>query len=432
MTLVCSAISLSGSCFIFFYYWRFKELRTFAFKLVLCVAISDSIRCIGNLFGLPENTHVCNAQGMLKTFGGAASFMWVMCMALTIRFIYMSVEINGKTLLFRYQYIVWTIASISALIPLFTGDYDQLSIGWCWINNEGVGAVLRYTSFYAILFVAIAWICFVYLELWFRLKGLPEREEYGDVIKRLWLYPLVLIIGYGPAATRRVLETAGGTAPYWLAALQAANSSLMGLLNTCVYGINADVRKLTEQLALQYCCRSHQRPSSLGSSNTVWNKDSKSAPSSTKSNASSSQMVEIKKETRPADTTSSLPPSRQQSALSDGNPLTKMDTVGTDFLVSPKSDQVLAGSKKALGSSTKSIKSGRNSAIEMTPPKRPGLMTARTMSNKKNQEDDASSAGEVHTSYPRKAIDEDHTEFSPTTDGPADSDGTHLLATATM
>jgi len=408
MTLVCSAISLSGSCFIFTYYWLFKDLRTFAFNLVLCVAISDSIRCIGNLMGLPENQHPCNAQGMLKTFGGCASFLWVMCMALTIRLIYMSKDIDSRSLFFRYNYVVWTIASISALIPFFTSDYEQLAIGWCWISNDGVGAYLRYTSFYGYLFAAILWICFVYLELWCRLKGLPGRKEYGEVIKRLWLYPLVLIVGYGPAATRRVLETLGGTAPFWLAALQASNSSLMGFLNTLAYGVNADVRRITTRIISTYCCCYEERE--LGSTATVWRK--KNSPNSTKSNsASTTAMVEIKesskRQDRPAgganpdleaghsdrafSTYNSLPDRGRSTVNVQGqtaaSSVGRVDTLATDFLVSPKSDEsgtngFLASKKRAGDSAPASKKRERTSAIEMTPPKKANLVTARTISNK--------------------------------------------------
>jgi len=241
-----SLLSLIGSLTVIMYYVWFKELRKFAFKLVALTAVSDAIRCIGNLIGSPVDGPLCQTQGFLKTFGGVASFFWVGCMAFTIRLICTSEVKNPDVLLLKYHYVTWTMASFSALLPLVLDSYTALS-SWCWISGKGEGAILRYSSFYAILWFFFVWICYVYISLWCHLKDLPDKSKVPRIVYRLWIYPLVLLICYGPASIRRVWNLVGSP-PYSLAVVHVCFASLHGLVNAMAYGRNSDIRALNKHL----------------------------------------------------------------------------------------------------------------------------------------------------------------------------------------
>jgi len=241
-----SLISLISSLTVIMYYVWFKELRKFAFKLVALTAVSDAIRCVGNLIGSPGDGPLCQTQGFLKTFGGTASFIWVGCMAFTIQLICTREIRDPNRLLLRYHYVTWTLASFSAIIPLALDDYTSLD-SWCWISGKGEGVVLRWTSFYGILWFFFAWICYVYISLWWHLKDLPDNSKVPRMVYRLWIYPLVLLICYGPASIRRVWNIVGDP-PYSLAVVHVCFASLHGFVNALAYGRNSDIRALNKHL----------------------------------------------------------------------------------------------------------------------------------------------------------------------------------------
>jgi len=241
-----SLLSLISSLTVIMYYMWFKHLRKFAFKLVALTALSDSIRCVGNLMGSPADGPLCQTQGFLKTFGGVASFFWVGCMAFTIQLICTSDVKNPECLLLRYHYVTWTMASFSAFLPLGLSSYTALS-SWCWISGDSEGSILRWTSFYGILWFFFIWICYVYISLWWHLKDLPDKSNVPGMVYRLWIYPLVLLICYGPASIRRVWNIVGDP-PYSLAVVHVCFASLHGFVNAIAYGRNSDIRDLNKHL----------------------------------------------------------------------------------------------------------------------------------------------------------------------------------------
>jgi len=252
---ICSAIfsllSLLSSVTVLGYYITFRGLRKYAFKLVAWTALSDAIRCLGNLMGSPERGDICRTQGFLKTFGGVASLLWVGFMAFTINLIILQKLMNLNFLMRIYHMISWTTAGIAAFLPLAFNAYQPTG-GWCWISKNGIGAVLRWTSFYAILWFLFLWISYVYIYLWCYVKGLPHQDGLPRSVSRLWIYPVILLICYGPASVRRVWEIIG-TPPFWLAVLHICFGSLHGTLNALAYGRNEDVRLLTAILLDMSC-----------------------------------------------------------------------------------------------------------------------------------------------------------------------------------
>jgi len=241
-----SLSSLLSSMTVIVYYLTFEELRKFSFTLVAWTALADFIRCVGNLMGNPEEETLCEAQGFLKTLGGVASLSWVGCMAFAIHLIYSRKIINTGSLFWKFQIITWTVSTMSALLPFIYNLYEPVG-GWCWISKHEEGVILRWTSFYVIVWLDIMWICFVYLPLWLSLKDVSLEERLEKIVSRLKFYPLILIVCYGPASVRRIWDFFGNP-PYWLAVLHICLSSLHGLANALAYGWNADVRALNAKI----------------------------------------------------------------------------------------------------------------------------------------------------------------------------------------
>lgn len=271
-SFVFSLLSLLSSTAVIVYYLSFKELRKFAFGLVAWTAVADSIRCMGNLIGSPDEGKLCGAQGFLKTLGGVASLSWVGCMAYSIRQICSQKTINTGSLLRKFHLFTWTVSGISAILPFVYDLYKPVG-GWCWISKYDEGVILRWTSFYGLLWLDVMWICIVYLSLWLSLKDLPLKErqpEVSKMVSRLYIYPLILIVCYGPASVRRIWDIFENP-PYWLAIVHICFSSLHGLVNAIAYGKNADVQVTNAKIMESICgsCRDLRKFKSYGSQEGV-------------------------------------------------------------------------------------------------------------------------------------------------------------------
>lgn len=78
INLACSALSFVGSLFVIFCYLYFKSVRTFAFKLVFLLAISDAGFAVSYFMDDPlDNTPLCTIQAVVTSFFSVAS---VLCM----------------------------------------------------------------------------------------------------------------------------------------------------------------------------------------------------------------------------------------------------------------------------------------------------------------------------------------------------------------
>ena len=70
-----------------------------------------------------------------------------------------------------------------------------------------------------------------------------KQEKRSKALKRMMLFPLILIIGFLPGTIRRICESVTGhTAPLWLVLLHIVSISLIPCFDALVYGFTKDVR----------------------------------------------------------------------------------------------------------------------------------------------------------------------------------------------
>ena len=97
LNIVLSGLSFVGAHFIIFMYIRFEQLRSFAFKLVLYLAISDALLAAGRMLSIFQYTKgetfasqaehpgtICYLQGLIENYAQLASIFWVDVIAGTL------------------------------------------------------------------------------------------------------------------------------------------------------------------------------------------------------------------------------------------------------------------------------------------------------------------------------------------------------------
>jgi len=247
-----AAVSLIGSLFIIVSYITFPDLRSFAFELILMVAISDSLRSSSYVLSQTINTNLCYPQAVLMTFGEVASILWVGSIAYTIHRIFLwnerlSIE---NTHLVRYHIFCWGMAIILTILPSTTNDYESKDAFWCWIKfDTGTGVIWALVCYYIPVWIILCYLMFVYNKVWMLLKsegvvredtGRPKHQLVTQT--KMAVYPTVFFATICFACIDRMYELAGGRRNFHLALFHAITINLQGLINAFVYGFTNAVR----------------------------------------------------------------------------------------------------------------------------------------------------------------------------------------------
>ena len=153
---------------------------------------------------------------------------------------------------------------ICMFLPLFTNSYGDTG-AWCWIEtpqeNEdedddasmtkallNEGTMWRILLFYLPLWIAIAFNSVVYIVVTntlarvARTQASETRPKYLKMIRRLRMYPLILVFCWMGATVNRIQNVIYPDKPiYNLYLFQVSTRSLQGVLNAIVYGLNNHV-----------------------------------------------------------------------------------------------------------------------------------------------------------------------------------------------
>lgn len=258
LNLVCSVLSMCGSLTIIITYLWFEELRTFAFRLVFFVSLSDLGACVFRLIGNPGQGPWCQLQGFGTNIFDLASFMWVAAIAIVINMVRTKVEkFDPEKFILRCHIVIWPSCLLTSILPFFSESYGPAG-GWCWIKDADIlDDVWRIVCFYFQLLMIFCYLVYVYFGLYRYLsKGDKVSDDSQTMLNKVFFFPLVVFVCYFFAFVRRLLEVCGVThVPYWLAVLHITFSSLLGLGNAIVYGaINSKVRNHI----MNFCCQASE------------------------------------------------------------------------------------------------------------------------------------------------------------------------------
>ncbi|KAL4502394.1 hypothetical protein ABPG72_011981 [Tetrahymena utriculariae] len=259
--ITTNTLSLLGSSFIVLMYLCNKDLQTFAFKLVFLLSISDIILGFGRMFNFesiitqdytPEDGVKCQVQSFLVNFGGLSTIIttmaisWSLCQSVVY-------GINHLDDYSKYYYIViFVFPLIISIIPLATGDYGASGIS-CWISGHKDGPYsIRTLLWRLFLFYIPLWLSIIYNFInYLRIRkfvyslfvdNTEASKQHKQIIRKLTLYPLIMVICYLFATINRVYQFFEENEIEAIAYLHMSLAGLQGFFNSLVYGFNKQIK----------------------------------------------------------------------------------------------------------------------------------------------------------------------------------------------
>lgn len=130
--IITNSMSILGSLFISTMYICYKDMQSFAFKLVFFLALSDIIFGIGRLFNFeqflqdeisPEVDLPCYIQSVLTSFGGLSTIMATIAISWSL----VQSVVNGvtelNTYLIQYILVIFVFPLAVSFLPFLTNSY---------------------------------------------------------------------------------------------------------------------------------------------------------------------------------------------------------------------------------------------------------------------------------------------------------------------
>lgn len=240
------SLSLVGSIFVVGCYIKLTAIRSFAFKLVLYMSIATLFLSCSAIIGETQNPAWCKVQAVLMSYFELAALCWAGLIAFVLHMAFLLGKETFKVShvpMYHGHFLAagWGFPLVLTILPATTDSYGEAG-GWCWIiDDSAVDIMWRFIQFYVPLWIIMIYCGYVYYKVAEKFK----ESEGADAapIRRLKMYPLVLVICYFWATINRVFQAvSGGQTVFFLSVLQIAFSSPIGFINALIYGYTRQVR----------------------------------------------------------------------------------------------------------------------------------------------------------------------------------------------
>lgn len=213
------------------------------------MSISDAIRAIGFILPLHPKSY-CIAQSILTTFGSTSGLLWTTIIAICLYCVVIK-KLNNISNYHKHMLLIgYILPLILTFLPETTNSYGE-QFGWCWIKQDSYGILWRICGFYTIMFLVLIINIYCYYkiikdisnDLILLAKGPHEISEKHKLFNRFKLYPMIIIICYLPLFIKRLYELIDNNTIFWLTIVSGFSTSIIGLLNSIVYGFTDNVKE---------------------------------------------------------------------------------------------------------------------------------------------------------------------------------------------
>ncbi|KAL4470663.1 hypothetical protein ABPG72_001774 [Tetrahymena utriculariae] len=255
--LICSTCSVISTGILLFHYAYYKQVRTFAFRLVFTVFLYDFLLSLDYFIPLayyflnPNDTisdSLCRLQAFLKLLATNGTFCATLSVSWTLyTFFIRKKPIKTHNPVTYYGKFTLLTPLFLATIPFFFDNYNHtqpLQEVMCFLiiksnpdgSNDVAGVVLKiflsFIPFFLTVFLEIYFISRIFHNFY---KN--KAETHSVEIKKLILYPLFLVVSWIWIMFERFYElVTGGDQIAWLNSFDLQITVFNGFVNSIIYG----------------------------------------------------------------------------------------------------------------------------------------------------------------------------------------------------
>jgi len=171
-------------------------------QVVVYIQISNLLAAIGTVYGyVPARSLACTFQGILASLFPLASVFWTTFISYLVYRLLLHdhlVEIDYKTHL-----VCWGLPIILTFLPYINATYSTTDDGFCEYVPNAEGSIFWSEFWYWFGFYVWIWFGIIISLLMYLVviiySGRLRREEginYSVIIRKLFMYPLILIISW--------------------------------------------------------------------------------------------------------------------------------------------------------------------------------------------------------------------------------------------
>jgi hypothetical protein len=189
---ICAGLSLISSLIVISMYLIFQELKTFAYRLVTYLSISDLMVSI--VLITPKTPEAwCIIKACLFVSGCSGRVIITYIIAKSVYTSYFSEDYQVEK--YEKQFVFTGIAVLLVLIalPFTTSSYGDAN-NTCWINATGdnyiAGNIWRATVFYLPCLIITILVIRMYVKI---IQAVREKVEQEDITQSMADYTLVLM-----------------------------------------------------------------------------------------------------------------------------------------------------------------------------------------------------------------------------------------------
>lgn len=239
-----AVLSILGALSVMVAIIKFDHLKTFSFKILFYISITDFFRGIAAIVQNFASSRYCGFVAFVINTTFISSTVWAICLSYTLYQIVVKEECD-----FEKKHKYWffmsfiTVPFLEAL-PFITNSFSFYD-GMCQITLNFIGNIYRFLLLYIPGLIMIIGMFWLFSKVYFKVKLMSNSVIKNVIFDRGLIYPIILAVIIVPLTiTRAVMALYLNCSSLHAALFLNGIVILHGFINSLVFFCSDSVRNM--------------------------------------------------------------------------------------------------------------------------------------------------------------------------------------------